>query len=330
MARGIALADGRSAERLNRSRAAEAALWGRYGLTPTVRLIELERPGLRIRALEHGRGRPILLIHGTVGPGAWAPLVRAMGVGYRFVVVDRPGWGGSEPLDYGGYPDYRAVVAEIQRQLLDALGIDHTVVIGGSIGDVWALSLAERDPARVDRVVLLGAGPLTASVAPPSFIRLLASPVGALIVRLPMSRSRIRTILTDNGHAASLADGRIREEFIEYRVAASNHSDAMRHERAMVRSVLRGKSWRPDLVFDDSSLGRISAPPLMVVGSRDSVGDADTWRRFTRAMPAGAFASIPGAGHQPWFDAPEAVAARVRAFLGEDDQPGRSRSGGPT
>jgi 2-hydroxy-6-oxonona-2,4-dienedioate hydrolase len=316
MTRGIAVAEGRPADRPNQSRAAEAALWGRYGLSPTERFLALDHPRLRVRALEHGRGRPLLLIHGTVGPAAWAPFVKAMGDGYRFVVVDRPGWGASEPLDYGRYPDYHAVAAQIQREVMDALGIERAVVIGGSIGDVWALSLAERDPERVDRVVLLGGGPLIAEVVAPSFIRLLASPIGAVVVRLPMTPSRTRTILVDSGHAASLAEGRVPDEFIDYRVALTNRSRAMRYERAMVRAIVRHGAWRPDLLFDAAALGRIEAPTLMLSGSNDTVGDAEMWRRFTGAMPNGAFAAIEGAGHMPWFDEPSEIADRVRAFLG--------------
>ena len=51
--------------------------------------------------------------------------------------------------------DYRRLSAEILRGVLDELGIEQVTVIGGSIGNVWALSLAELHPSRVDRVVLL-------------------------------------------------------------------------------------------------------------------------------------------------------------------------------
>jgi pimeloyl-ACP methyl ester carboxylesterase len=189
-------------------------------------------------------------------------------------------------------------------------------VIGGSIGDVWAMSLAERHPSRVERVALLGGGPLLARLRPPSFIRLLASPLGALIVRLPVSPGRTRSILVDSGHAASLADGRIPPEFIDYRVSLSNDTRAMRHERDMVRHLVRGAGWRPDLPFDEAGLGSITVPTLTVVGSNDNIGDPATWRAFAASMPAGQFELVDDAGHMPWFDAPEVVAAHVRRFLG--------------
>ena len=311
----VAVASRTGSERAARFHRAETAVWSGYGLRPIERFVDLAEPRLRLRTLEIGNGRPILLVHGTVGPAAWAPLVAAMGGEGRFIVVDRPGWGGSDPIDYRRHRDYHELAADILAGVLDAFAIDRATVIGGSIGDVWALSLAQHRPSRVERVALLGAGPLLARRRPPSFIRILASPLGALIVRLPVSPNRTRSILADSGHSASLADGRIPSEFIDYRVSLSNDTNAMRHERAMVRDLAGHSGWRSDLPFDEQALGCIAAPTLMVVGSGDNLGDLPTWRSFTSAMPDGRFEPVDGAGHMPWFDAPGEVAGHLRAFL---------------
>ena len=316
MTRDVAAVDrSRVGGRADRFRQVEAAVWARYALSPKARFIDVVDPPLRLRVREVGQGRPILLVHGTIGPTAWAPLVAAMGDIGRFIVLERPGWGGSDPLDFGRHADYRALAAGILAGVLDRLGIDRATVVGGSIGDVWALSLAERHPERVERVALLGGGPLLARLRPPSMIRVLASPLGALIVRLPMSESRTRSILEDSGHAASVADGRIASELIDYRVSVSNDTPAMRHERAMIRHVVRGSGWRPDMPFDERALGRIGAPALMVAGSNDNIGDPDTWRAFMAAIPDGRLELVEGAGHMPWFDALDDVAGHVDQFI---------------
>ena len=304
--------------RAERYRRAENALWEHHGLQPTTRIIQLQKPRIRLRILEIGTGAPVLMIHGTVGPGSWASLIEAMGSGHRFIVLERPGWGGSESIDYRGRP-YRELAADILRGVLDALAIDRAVLIGGSIGDVWALSLAQLDPARVAMVVLLGAGPLVAEARRPLFIRLLASPIGALIVRLPVNADRGRSILRDSGHGPSLDAGRIPDEFVEWRVSLSNDTAAMRHERDMVRSLVRGDGWTPGFLFDDADLGAIERPTLMVHGTADAVGSAETWRRVVGAMPRARLEVIDGAGHMPWFDEPRRVAGLVEAFLTEPE-----------
>jgi pimeloyl-ACP methyl ester carboxylesterase len=284
---------------------------------PTERRFDIDEPPIRLRALEVGSGRPILLVHGTVGPAAWSSLIEAVGGDARFVVLDRPGWGGSDPIDFVS-ADYHQLAAAVLAGALDTLEIERATVIGGSIGDVWALSLAERHPSRVGRVVLLGGGPLRAEVRPPRFIRLLASPIGRLIVRLPMSADRTRAMLAASGHASSLADGRIPDEFVAYRVSLSNDTPAMRHEQAMVANIVRGTGWRPGLPYDDTALAGIDAPTLFVYGTNDEVGDAAMWGRFVAAMPDAELEIIEGAGHMPWFDRPREVAARIGRFLAGD------------
>lgn len=299
--------------RAERLRVAEEALWRHHGLVPIVRTIELRRPRVRLRMLEVGSGDPLLCIHGTVGPGGWPSLVEAM-PGHRFLLLDRPGWGGSEPIDYGAH-DYHDVAADILGGVLDAFGLDAASIVGASIGDVWALSLAQRAPGRVDRVVVLGGGPIVSDVERPAFIGLLASPLGALIVRLPISAERTCSILRDSGHGPSLDAGRIPEEFIAWRVAVSNDSPAMRQERAMVRRVVVGDGWSPKLVFAPVDLAAIDKPTLMVYGSADPVGSIDLWQRMVGLLPAGRLEVVDGAGHMPWFDEPARVASLVSAFL---------------
>jgi pimeloyl-ACP methyl ester carboxylesterase len=142
-----------------------------------------------------------------------------------------------------------------------------------------------------------------------------ASPIGAIIVRLPVSQNRVRSILRDSGHGPSLDAGRIPEAFVTWRAANDTETAAMRHERAMVRQVVGGAAYRPGITFADEELAAIEAPVLVVYGTGDPTGDAGTWRAFATALPDGSLEVIEGAGHMPWFDDPGGVAALVRGFL---------------
>ena len=292
---------------------AETRLWQHYGLAPRNRFVDIARQRARLRVQEVGSGPPVLFIHGTIGPGAWVPLIASMPE-VRSLVIDRPGWGLSSPVDFARH-GYRAFVADLLRDVLDGLGIDRIDVVGGSIGDVWALSLAEHHPDRVGRVVLLGGGPLVADVPVPGFIRLIRSPVGALIVRLPMSSDRFRSILRQTGHGPSLDAGRIPDELIDWRLALANDTISMRHERDMVRSILGRSGWRPGFAFVDRDLNGVDHPALMVYGTADPAGDPELWRRVIRALPRGELEVMDGAGHEPWFEDANLVAERVSRFL---------------
>ncbi len=106
--------------RLRRYREAERALWDIYELEPVERFLELGSPAVGLRVQEIGSGEPVLFVHGTGGPGTWPSLVREL-EGVRCILLDRPGWGLSSPVDYSA-TDYNALVAELLRGVLDALG----------------------------------------------------------------------------------------------------------------------------------------------------------------------------------------------------------------
>lgn len=294
-----------------RYRDAERALWQHYGLAPAEHYVSAA--GTRLRVLEAGAGAPLLLVHGTGGPGTWPALVAALS-GRRCLMVERPGWGFSEPVSYSA-ADYKRVAADLLGGVLDALGIEHADVAGASIGDNWALALAQRHPRRVRRAVLLGGGPLLPAIAVPPFIRLLASPLGRPLAALPQPARMVRAQLGGLGHGAALADGRIPDEFVAWRVALSRDTASMRSERAMVRALVRGRAFRPGLTFATTELAAIEPPVLLVHGDADPVGDAATWAGFADALGAGELCVVAGAGHVPWFDEAARVAGALERFL---------------
>lgn len=300
---------------VDRYRRTERALWAHYGLSPSERYVDIDSPRLRLRVLEVGFGEPILFVHGLIGPAAWAPLVRELR-GYRCLVLDRPGWGLSSSLDYARQP-YGSVTADVLAGVLDGLRIDRARVIGGSIGTLWALRLAATHPLRAGRLVLIGSGPLLADIRVPTVLRLIASPLGALMIRRT-DAGMLRSILRQSGHAASLADGRIPEEFITWRVAASRDTDAMRSERAMLRGGIvdwARPGWRRGVVFTESELGTLTQPALYVYGTDDGTAPVEFARKVASILPHGELHVVEGGGHEPWLEDIAGVASRVSTFL---------------
>ena len=309
-----------------RYRAAEHAVWSHYGLEPSERIVELDRPAVRLRVLELGAGEPVLFLPGTAGTAAsWAPLVGEL-TGRRCVMVDPPNAGLSSRLDYADR-EYREVIAALLAALVDALELDRTDVVGSSLGNVSALRLAGARPERVGRVVLLGAGPLLPESGVPVILRVIASPLGSVIARLPASRPAARGLLRQIGHGPSLAAGRIPDELIDWRVALDRDTDTRIRERDMVRALV---SWRtglrPGLAFDAAELAAIPHPVLLLLGTADPTGTPSVCRRAVELLPRGELQLLDGAGHLPWLDAPRVVADQIDRFL--DGQSARQSSDG--
>jgi pimeloyl-ACP methyl ester carboxylesterase len=294
---------------------AERRLWDHFGINPTERFVDLKGLPARLRILEVGPGEPVLFVPGTAGTGpVWGSLLRHLS-GYRCLLLDRPGWGFSSPIDYTKGP-YRQVVAAVMGDVLDALGLEHTHVVGASIGNLWALRAAQAHPKRIRGVVLLGGGPLVSEISPPKVIRLIASPIGALMVRAGENSKRVKAILRSNGHGPSLESGRIPGEYVEWRVSLGRQTRSMRSERDMVRALLAGKGWKSGLTFEDTELANLRHPVLMVYGTADPVGSPHIWKRFVNVLPEAQLRVIQSAGHVPWLDKPAEVASAVDAFLG--------------
>jgi 2-hydroxy-6-oxonona-2,4-dienedioate hydrolase len=311
---GPAIHENSADARIERYRHAEATLWKHYGLEPTEHFIDLQSPDVRVRAQVVGSGTPILFIHGGVWPGAaFASLIRELG-GFRCVILDRPGCGLSSALDYSKYA-YKTLIAQLLTGVLDAVSIEKTHVVGQEVGAAWALGLAAAHPTRVDRLILTGAAPLLREQPVPTFLRVLASPIGALIVRLPQSRGQARSILRQEGHRASLEAGRIPDAYLDWHVALMRETATMRNERALIRATLGRGGWRPEVTFEASELARLQQPMLYVYGTNDPESTVDRVRHVVDLLPTAELHLIEGAGHLPWLDDPGQVGARVSGFL---------------
>jgi pimeloyl-ACP methyl ester carboxylesterase len=121
--------------------------------------------GLRVRCLEYGSGRPLILMH-SMGMHSWAEQFLAgadtWGRIAHVYAVDRPGWGLSEtPAEYT-FPMW----IETIKGFCDALGLDQVDIGGTSIGGWFAALFAHQYPERVRRAVLMtnpGVNPWTGS-----------------------------------------------------------------------------------------------------------------------------------------------------------------------
>jgi pimeloyl-ACP methyl ester carboxylesterase len=136
-------------------REAERRVLARYGVPCQTRVLDLAQPRLRVRLLERGEGRPLVLVGGDGAvSAAWAPLLAGL-PGRRLIVLDRPSFGLGDAFDYRGV-DLRAHGSAVLRSLLDALELERAAFAGSSGGGQWSLWLAASAPERVSAVAVFG------------------------------------------------------------------------------------------------------------------------------------------------------------------------------
>lgn len=303
----------------DRYRAAETAFWAHHGAPePTEHWIEVRSQGIKVRVLEAGTGTPVLFVHGGPNAGStWAPVVAGM-LDSRCLVLDRPGCGLSEAIDY---TDMSA--AEVSKAMVDTLLatvedlVDEPVdLVGSSYGGACVLWMTDAHPSRVRRVVIEGV-PAIDGMQLAMNLRILAiGPIGRFIAGRSASVGDIRRTFKQIGHRRLVEGGWPEGPDRDWGLSMMNDTRTMANEVALIQRGATWRGFRPGL-FDPDALGEIEQSALWLVGDNDPFATVETVKRWAAAMPNSELEVLEGSGHLPWIDDSPGHARRISAFLAE-------------
>ena len=247
-----------------------------------------------------GSGSPIVLIHGF---GAaidwWDEIAPALAADHRVIRIDMIGHGGTE-APASGYAIERQ--AAVVKAVLDHLGVNRVTVIGHSMGGEVATALAEADPARIERLVLIDS-PSGVEARFNVLTRLAFMPViGELLSRFETD-SVIRKSLAQ-GFAPGFA---VPEQFVADFKQLTYTAFRSAHDASV--------TFRIELKTPDRLKALDPVPPLLIIfGSRDALIPAASAKLF-EAVPGAHVELVDGAGHSPMVEAPEKTLALIADFL---------------
>ncbi|MDH3686979.1 MAG: alpha/beta hydrolase [Myxococcales bacterium] len=273
-------------------------------------------PGLTLRAWQWGReGVPVLLLHGFGMSGrVWDPIALALGP-RRVFAPDARGHGdshrGSEARDW-----YQTGVEDLEALTL-ALGPEPFTLVGHSMGANVAMRFTHLHPERVERLVLLDAGPDLPSArtrtraqrpAPrhtPPLSGFASERAYAEALGVIYPRASPDTLLALAGHwLRRRPDGRFEPKL----------DPALLHAGRGAREP--GSPWartESERLWDQ--LAGIGCPLLIVRGEESRVLSRATARRMLSTSRDGRFEELAGAGHGLMFDAPHELASVLSRFL---------------
>jgi pimeloyl-ACP methyl ester carboxylesterase len=256
----------------------------------------------RIRYVDYGDGPALLLIHGMAGSWqTWLANLPELGLNYRVIAVDLPGFGRSDPLPFGsGFEAY----GEMLEGLLDELDIPSVAVFGHSLGGLVALAFAAESPLRVRCLVLVSGGGVELSRA-----------------RLVMIQSVfhvIRFVLALPGLRRLLRHPRIGRVLI--RPAVHDPDDV---PEALLREMI--PSGVTAGFLDGVRLGgrglraldpaQVLAPVLLAWGREDRVLPLRTTRQLQSRLRQATLLVFDRVGHCAMFEQPDAFNSAVQEFL---------------
>ena len=299
-------------------RAAEAALWSRHGLEPQELWVPVPGLGIRVRALVHGEGRPVVFVHGTpTAGGVFVPLVRELR-GVKAIVVDRPGCALSEPLDVESLtPEglWHATAASLGAVVEEVVG-GSADVVGSSAGGMAALVLAARRPELVRSVALEGVPALAGMRLPRPMRAATFAPVAWAVPRHRVTERDLRRSFRAMGHGDAVADGKVTPEDVAWRVALGRHTRTYENELALLRRAASWKGLRREWAVGREVVESVRAPSLWVVGDRDPFATPQRVAKWAEHAAGSQVRVMEASGHQPWVDDPAAHARMLSEWWG--------------
>lgn len=238
----------------------------------------------------------VLLLHGI---GSNASYFRfqfsALSSHFRVVAWNAPGYWMSDTLqtEHPSDVDYAQAVVDFTQ----AIGLQHFVLCGNSFGSVVAQAFAIRHPQRVHRLILTGTGVGQKQVSPER-----REKFEARARRIRLGSYQYGDAGVDNlvGPHASPA---LRAMLVE--VARGTQAAGL----------LRAVSFRLSGFYTPDFAAALTMPVLLVQGSEDQTNprqeNADL---LLPQLPNGRLVELPGIGHLPEAEAPDAFNTLVRDF----------------
>jgi pimeloyl-ACP methyl ester carboxylesterase len=286
----------------------------------------LEVGGVRLHYLEHGKGEPLVLLHGNAGmiqDFSSSGLIDQAAEKYRVIVFDRPGFGYSERPR--GTLWTHAAQADLIHEALSQMGIRHATVLGHSWGASVALAMALKYPAMVTGLILASGyfypslrGDVVILSGPsfPLIGDIMSHTISPILARL-MRPLFMRKIFGPAPTPKKFAQFPKEMAFRPSQIRASSAETAL-----MI----------PDAFASCKEYSGMKMPVVIIAGEQDRLIDINQQSaRLYRDIADSTLHRVPGVGHMVHQSATDAVMAAINEAAGaRREQPGVASLGRPT
>ncbi|HYW57950.1 MAG TPA: alpha/beta hydrolase [Polaromonas sp.] len=258
-----------------------------------------------------GSGPALLLIHGyPTASYDWHRIWSALSQLHTLIAVDMPGMGLSEkPADLAYSIKEHA---DLHEWLIAAMRLKRLSLMAHDLGvsvaqEMLARRMAGEPLAKVDAVVMLNGGLFPEAYQPRLILRMLSSPLGALIGPRMSRRAFGRTIKPLFGQNTQPGEALLDDFW-----GMVTHNQGLRVTHKV------GRFWRERLALRDrlvEPLLKRAFPLLFINGTSDPNSGQHMVDRYRALVPDASVVCLDGTGHWPQLEEPEKVAAHAKKFL---------------
>lgn len=247
--------------------------------------------GIDLAVTRLGSGRPLLMLHGGLGPMAGAPFAAALAENFEVIAPTHPGFAGSHiPDHFDGLQD----LVFLYLDLIDELSLEDTVLMGFSMGGWTAMEMAVLRHPAIARLILVD----SIGIKPggredrdiPDIFGLPFDEVQGLIWHDPANA-----------------------------IDPSGLSDEQLVAMAGNRTALAFYTWSPYMHNPQLKhrLHRVAAPTRLIWGESDRLVTPAYGETLRGMIPGAEMVVIDSAGHLPQLEQPDAFVAAVGDFAGQ-------------
>jgi pimeloyl-ACP methyl ester carboxylesterase len=264
-----------------------------------------------VHVIEAGDGPPVVHLHGNNTSSLSHLMLLEHLRGVRSFLVDRPGFGLSEPETFPPRT-FRDCAVRFVNEVLDELGLESAVLVGASGGGTWAIWCALDRPERVRGLVMLGSVPLLPGARVPMGIRLMATPLlGDVLSRaVRPDRRMLLRLMSSVGEGDTILR---HPDLLDSLIDAAHDPVATAANLAEFQALLSPFGTRPATRISPDDLRRLAAPTLMIWGDHDPVVSVADAHAVAELMPDARLEVLP-AGHVPQLGNPDRVAQLLEEF----------------
>ena len=247
---------------------------------------------------DSGKGdKCVVLLHGYLeSMYVWDDFTPLLTPSVRVITVDIPGHGISQVL---GEVHTMEMIADILRDMLDALDIERCTLVGHSMGGYITLAFAALYPERLDGVVLL-------SSTPNPDTELKRENRRREIALVQAGKKDMLARVAPEAGFAEMNRERL-HKYIDQLVEQVHVTD----DEGIV-ALLGGMIERKD---QNQMLGHSKVRQLFIMGTHDGYIPVEAAQQIIERNPQAKVAWLDGSGHMGFIEEPEACASALLEFV---------------
>lgn len=251
----------------------------------------MEQAPVQLYFEEYGEGFPLIFLHGfPLDHTIWDTLIPLLRNEVRLILPDLRGHGRS-PVPDGVYT--MRVLAEDVLALMERLQITQAILVGHSMGGYAALNFAHNHPHRIAGLALV------------------ASQAAADSTERRQTRLQTAEDVQRKGAkivAQSMAPRLSAREELTEPIAKIILQTAPKG----IMGALKGLAERPNA---EEWLSGIECPAVVIAGAQDALVPLERARTMAQLLGHAWLVELPGVGHMPMMEAPEALAQELRELV---------------